>query len=196
LSLARAGWPALKLPPRGIARPRSKCIEILLHGTKVQLQAGVDLLALHFAGEGPSRSRRDAHTVSATNARIAVVDDDESVRRATWRLLRAAGFEVETYSSGAEFLDAVKHCRPGCVIVDLHMPGMSGLEVQSMLALSGLEIPVLFITAYDDPGARDRAVQAGAVRYLRKPFSEEALLEAIDSAVSSAAGEPGNVSGA
>jgi FixJ family two-component response regulator len=130
--------------------------------------------------------------VSATSARIAVVDDDESVRRATRRLLRAAGFEAETYSSGAEFLDAVKHCRPGCVIVDLHMPGMSGLEVQSKLTLSGLEIPVLFITAHDDPGARDRAVQAGAVGYLRKPFSEEALLEAIDGATSSAAGEPGN----
>ena len=130
--------------------------------------------------------------MSATNARIAVVDDDESVRRATRRLLRAAGFEVETYASGAEFLDAVKHCGPICVIVDLHMPGMSGLEVQSKLALSGLEIPVLFITAYDDPGARDRAVQAGAVGYLRKPFSEEALLEAIDGAVSGAVGERGN----
>lgn len=130
--------------------------------------------------------------MSATNARIAVVDDDESVRRATRRLLRTAGFEVETYSSGAEFLDAAKHCRPSCVIVDLHMPGISGLEVQSKLALSGLEIPVLFITAYDDPGARDRAIQAGAVGYLRKPFSEGALLAAIDGATSSAAGERGN----
>jgi FixJ family two-component response regulator len=117
-----------------------------------------------------------------------VVDDDDSVRRATRRLLRAAGYEVETYSSGAEFLDAVKDRRPGCVIVDLHMPGMSGLEVQSTLTVSGLDIPVLFITAYDDPGARDRAVQAGAVGYLRKPFSEEALLKAIDAALCDAGG--------
>jgi FixJ family two-component response regulator len=126
--------------------------------------------------------------VSATGALIAVVDDDDSVRRATRRLLRATGYEVETYSSGAEFLDAVKDRRPGCVIVDLHMPGMSGLEVQSTLTVSGLDIPVLFITAYDDPGARDRAVQAGAVGYLRKPFSEEALLKAIDAALCGAGG--------
>lgn len=132
----------------------------------------------------------------ATGVLIAVVDDDESVRRATRRLLRAAGFEVDTYSSGKEFLDAVKQRRPGCVIVDLHMPGMSGLEVQSTLAGSGLEIPVVFITAYDDPGARDRAVQAGAVAYLRKPFSEAVLLEAIERAVSGAASEHGNAAGA
>jgi FixJ family two-component response regulator len=127
--------------------------------------------------------------VSATGALIAVVDDDESVRRATRRLLRSAGFEVETYSSGQEFLDAVRYRSPGCVIVDLHMPGMSGLEMQSRLAGSGPKIPVVFITAYDDPGARDRALQAGAVSYLRKPFSEETLLEAIDSAISGTAGE-------
>lgn len=120
--------------------------------------------------------------MSAAGALIAVVDDDESVRRATRRLLRAAGFEVDTYSSGAEFLDAVEHHKPTCIIVDLHMPGPSGLEVQRRLAASGLDIPVIFITAYDDPGARDRALQAGAVRYLRKPFSEHELLEAIDSA--------------
>jgi len=132
--------------------------------------------------------------VPATGVLIAVVDDDDSVRRAIRRLLCAAGFAVDTYPSGAEFLDAVKQRKPGCVVVDLHMPGMSGLEVQSILAGSALDIPVLFITAYDDPGARNRAVQAGAAGYLRKPFSEEALLEAIDSAVSSAEGEPGNAS--
>jgi FixJ family two-component response regulator len=127
--------------------------------------------------------------VSATGVLIAVVDDDESVRRATRRLLRTAGFEAETYASGTEFLEAIKHSRPSCVIVDLHMPGMSGLEVQSRLAVSGFEIPVLFITAYDDPGARDRALQAGAVNYLRKPFTEEALLQAIESAISGTSGD-------
>jgi len=128
------------------------------------------------------------HPVPATGVLIAVVDDDESVRRATRRLLRAAGFEAETYASGTEFLEAIKHSRPSCIIVDLHMPGMSGLEVQSRLAVGGFEIPVLFITAYDDPGARDRALQAGAVSYLRKPFTEEALLQAIDSAISGPSG--------
>jgi FixJ family two-component response regulator len=121
---------------------------------------------------------------------IAVVDDDESVRRATRRLLRAAGHEVETYASGTEFLEAFPHHKPCCVIVDLHMPGMSGLEVQSRLAASGADIPVIFITAYDDPGARDRAQQAGAAAYLRKPFSEEVLLEAIHAAVPVAGREP------
>jgi FixJ family two-component response regulator len=124
--------------------------------------------------------------VHATDVLIAVVDDDDSVRRATRRLLRAAGFDVETYSSGTEFLDAVEDRRPSCVIVDLHMPGPSGLEVQRRLTAGGVDIPVIFITAYDDPGARDRALQAGAVGYLHKPFSEEALLEAIDAAVSGA----------
>ena len=125
----------------------------------------------------------------ATGVLIAVVDDDESVRRATRRLLRTAGFEAETYASGTDFLEAVQHYTPSCVIVDLHMPGMSGLEVQSRLAVIGFEIPVLFITAYDDPGARDRALQAGAVSYLRKPFTEEALLQAIDSAISGTSGD-------
>jgi len=127
--------------------------------------------------------------VPATGVLIAVVDDDESVRRATRRLLRTAGFEAETYASGTDFLEAVQHYTPSCVIVDLHMPGMSGLEVQSRLAVIGFEIPVLFITAYDDPGARDRALQAGAVSYLRKPFTEEALLQAIDSAISGTSGD-------
>jgi FixJ family two-component response regulator len=87
-------------------------------------------------------------------------------------------------------LEAFLHHKPCCVIVDLHMPGMSGLEVQSRLAASGADIPVIFITAYDDPGARDRAQQAGAAAYLRKPFSEEVLLEAIHAAVPVAGREP------
>jgi FixJ family two-component response regulator len=123
---------------------------------------------------------------------IAVVDDDESVRRATRRLLHAAGLEVETYACGTELLEALLHRRPNCVVVDLHMPGMSGLELQSRLAASGSGIPVIFMTAYDDPGARDRAQQAGAASYLRKPFSEEVLLEAIDAAVTGAGGRRRN----
>jgi FixJ family two-component response regulator len=126
--------------------------------------------------------------VSATDVLVAVVDDDESVRRATRRLLRAAGFKVETYSCGTEFLDAVKHRRPSCVIVDLHMPGPSGLEVQRRLTAIGLNIPVIFLTADDDPAARDRALQAGAVSYLHKSCSKEALLEAIHATSSDAGG--------
>jgi FixJ family two-component response regulator len=126
--------------------------------------------------------------VSAAGVLIAVVDDDESVRRATRRLLCAAGFQVETYSCGTEFLDAVKQRRPSCVILDLHMPGPSGLEVQSRLNASGVDIPVIFITADDDPGARQRALQAGAVSYLRKPWLWEALLEAIHAATCEAGG--------
>jgi FixJ family two-component response regulator len=126
--------------------------------------------------------------VSAAGVLIAVVDDDDFVRRTTRRLLHAAGFQVETYSCDTEFLDAVKRCRPSCVIVDLHIPGPSGLEVQRSLTASGLDIPVIFITADDDPGARDRALQAGAVRYLRKPVLGEALLDAIHAATSGAGG--------
>lgn len=126
---------------------------------------------------------------------IAVVDDDESVRRAMRRLLQAAGLEVEIYASGTEFLEALLHRRPSCVVVDLHMPGMSGLEIQSRLVDSGADIPVIFMTAHDDRGARDRALQAGAAGYLRKPFSEEVLLEAIHAAVPGAAGGCRNDSG-
>lgn len=117
---------------------------------------------------------------------VALVDDDDSVRRAVSRLLRVAGMEVRVYDSGGAFLDAVKNHLPECLILDLYMPSMSGLDVQSSLAARGLRVPIVFITAHDDPDAEQRALEAGAVAFLHKPFSEQQLLSAIEGATRAA----------
>jgi FixJ family two-component response regulator len=114
---------------------------------------------------------------------IAVVDDDASVRRALQRLLRAAGFAVETFATAREFLDAGHWAQTACLVLDIHLPGMSGFELQKHLAISGAPIPIVFITAHDDTTTRQRASGAGAVGYLRKPFDQDTLMEAIGRAI-------------
>jgi len=109
-----------------------------------------------------------------------VVDDDESVARAISRLLRAAGITVDTYTSGMEFLDQLLSqptYRPSCAILDVCMSDIDGLEVQRRLA--GMPLPVIFITAHDVPEARDKALSAGAIGYLRKPFNTTQLIELV-----------------
>jgi two-component system response regulator FixJ len=116
---------------------------------------------------------------------VAVVDDESAIRKALGRLLRAAGFSVETYPSGAQFLDALPgHC-PACVLLDIRMPGMTGFEVQERLASGHIALPLIFITGGDDPGDRSRALLGGAVALLRKPFGEKELLAAVATAVGS-----------
>lgn len=115
----------------------------------------------------------------AVSHRIAVVDDEPSVRRAFQRLLRLAGFDVDTFACGEAFLASLSARVPDCVILDLHMPGMSGLEVQSRLADEHRAVPVVVITGYDVPAARANALAMGAVAFLTKPVSEELLLAAI-----------------
>ena len=119
------------------------------------------------------------HTAPA----IAVVDDDASVRRAVQRLLRAAGFAVETFATAHEFLDAGQWAQTACLVLDIHLPGMSGFELQEHLALIGAPIPIVFITAHDDATVRERASRAGAVGYLRKPFDQGTLIAAIARAI-------------
>jgi len=114
---------------------------------------------------------------------IAVVDDDASVRRALQRLLRAAGFAVETFATAREFLDAGHWAQTACLVLDIHLPGMSGFELQEYLAVSGVPIPIVFITALDDVATRERVNRAGAVGYLRKPFDQDTLIEAISKAI-------------
>jgi FixJ family two-component response regulator len=118
---------------------------------------------------------------------IAVVDDSAFVSKALQRLLRAAGFRVETHSSGAEFLSSIGSRVPDCVVLDLHMPGMDGFEVQAQLQRAGTAIPVVIITGHDEPGSRARAFREGAKGYLCKPVDENALLRLITAAIS---GEP------
>jgi FixJ family two-component response regulator len=110
---------------------------------------------------------------------IAIVDDEVSMLRALQRLLRSAGFAAETYTSAEEFLRSAVQHRIACLVLDVQMPGMTGLDLLAQLAASGVALPVIIITARSDEQTRLRAEQAGVVAYLRKPFEEEALLEAI-----------------
>lgn len=114
-----------------------------------------------------------------TNAVISVVDDDESVRNSLKRLLRSMGFDVRTFPSAQEFLHQGSLHNHGCVIVDVRMPEMNGLDLQKRLSDSGVSLPVIFITAYEDPGVRAQAMQAGALAFLQKPFSDPSLMDAI-----------------
>jgi FixJ family two-component response regulator len=114
---------------------------------------------------------------------LSVVDDDTSVRIATGRLIRSLGFTVEMFTSGDEFLHLGRLQETSCLVVDVHMPGMNGLQLQSHLAAAGHRIPIIFITAYPDERIRTLALRAGAVNFLNKPFSDEALLSAIDLAL-------------
>lgn len=118
---------------------------------------------------------------------LAVVDDDVDVRAALTRLVSSAGFEVETFASGAEFLRSIENHEPDCVVLDLHMPGMSGFDVQGALAGGHAALPVVVMTGHDTPESRARAVQLGAKCYLCKPVNDEALLAAISAAIGGAA---------
>ena len=111
---------------------------------------------------------------------IAVVDDDPAVLKALSRLLRSHAFRARTYGSGQEFLSALPAGLPDCLIVDLQMPEMNGLELQQHLVSNGIEIPTILITAHGDVALPD---QAGLVASLRKPLQEKALFDAIDKAV-------------
>lgn len=111
---------------------------------------------------------------------VYVVDDDESVRRALKRLLKSMGYHAVTFDCAESFMEATS-CRhgKGCLVLDIRLPGMTGLDLQEKLASSGEEYPVIFMTAHDNPQWQERAKKAGALAYLRKPFDEEALLSAI-----------------
>lgn len=112
------------------------------------------------------------------------MDDEESIRRALTRLLRSAGLEVETFSSGVEFLESIATRRPDCVVLDLHMPIMNGFEVQARLAESSAPVPVVIMTGHDSSETRERALAGRPAAYLRKPVNDQTLLDAIELALS------------
>ena len=117
---------------------------------------------------------------------IAIVDDDPSVCRAMKRLIRSLGMDAETFASGQEFLELIESMpsfNADCVILDVQMPGLNGLEVQEQLARKRRSLPVVFITAHDEVGARERALAAGAIAFLRKPFSDQLLIKSLDAAL-------------
>ena len=116
---------------------------------------------------------------------VAIVDDEEGIRKALSRLLRASGLDAESYANGQEFLDAAAEHRPDCVVLDLHMPGMSGLQVLRKLKAAGQRLSIVVITAHDEPETRERCIDAGACAYLRKPLEDRLLLNAISAAMRS-----------
>ena len=110
---------------------------------------------------------------------VYVVDDDASIQTALKRLLRSLGYHAFTFDSAEDFLEAIANPDEGCLVLDLRLPGMTGLDLQEKLASSGLKCSVIFMTAYDNPELRARANKAGAIAFLKKPFHEQSLLDAI-----------------
>jgi len=117
---------------------------------------------------------------------IAIVDDDESVCHAIKRLVRSLGMKADTFASGKEFIDFIETMpaqRFDCVILDVQMPGLNGLDVQERLKKRGNRLPIIFIAADDEVNIRERALAAGAVAFLRKPFAAEVLIKILRTAV-------------
>ncbi|PWU11933.1 MAG: hypothetical protein C5B51_01800 [Terriglobia bacterium] len=114
---------------------------------------------------------------------VAVVDDDPSVRKGLERLIRSLGWKAETFASAQEFLDRLRTESPSCLVLDLQLPGLSGLELQKRMAAAGSETPIIFLTGHGDVPASVRAMKAGAVEFLTKPVKEEDLSKAIQEAI-------------
>jgi len=110
---------------------------------------------------------------------VFVIDDDASVRSALKSLIRSVGLEVEGFASGQEFLNFARPDAPGCLVLDVRLPGMSGLDFHKVLIKSGIHLPVIFITAHGDVPMSVRAMKSGAVEFLTKPFRDQDLLDAI-----------------
>src|SRR5438093_6646 len=114
---------------------------------------------------------------------IYVVDDDASVREALGSLIRSAGLEVETFASAQEFLACPRADVPSCLVLDVQLPGLSGLDLQQELAKADIQIPIIFLTGHGDIPMSVRAIKAGALEFLTKPFNDEDLLDAIQQGI-------------
>ena len=115
--------------------------------------------------------------------RIAIVDDDQSVRDAVTNLFRSMGFPAMAFASAEEFLNSGSLDETSCIVLDVQMPGMGGLSLQSHLAATGRQIPIVFVTGYPDASVRDKAMSLGAVCFLTKPFNEDDLVDGLRSAL-------------
>jgi FixJ family two-component response regulator len=114
---------------------------------------------------------------------ISIIDDDASVREATQSLIRSLGYDAQVFASAEEYLQSESLSDSSCLITDLHMPGMSGTDLQDRLIAEGYEIPIIFVTAYYEDRVRDRVMDAGAFGFLRKPFNDESLIACLDKAL-------------
>jgi len=122
---------------------------------------------------------------------VSIVDDDESVRRSLGNLLASAGFRVETFASAEAFQQSAHPEQTGCLVLDLRMPGMNGLDLLRHLSGTGSRIPAIILTAHGDDEARQQSLQAGAVAFLSKPFNGKALLDAVRTALDQGGRGPG-----
>ena len=114
---------------------------------------------------------------------ISIVDDDKAVREATKALVRSLGYDASSFSSAGEFLASGHVHDTSCLITDLHMPGLSGIELQSRLIADGYRMPIIFITGQPEDNARDRAMKAGAIGFIGKPFREDHLIGCLEIAL-------------
>jgi FixJ family two-component response regulator len=114
---------------------------------------------------------------------VAIVDDDELFRRSIERLVRSAGFRVEVFGSAEEFLERGDMDRTACAILDMKLPGMSGLDLQQRLIATPTPIPIVFVSAHDEAMMQANALRAGAVAFLRKPFDNRTLLDALSRSI-------------
>src|ERR1700761_7025502 len=123
-----------------------------------------------------------------TGTLVYVVDDDISAREGVAGLLRSAGLIAKTFASGEEFLGAGRPKAPSCLVLDLNLPGLNGLDLQQELAKTGVQIPIIFLTGHGDIPTTVRAVKAGATNFLTKPFDDEDLLNAIEHCITCSVG--------
>jgi FixJ family two-component response regulator len=119
----------------------------------------------------------------SSNAVVTIVDDDPSVRQGLARLIRSVGWTVEAFASAQEFLDRPQVGAPGCLVLDLQLPGLSGLDLQKQMAEAGRDTPIVFLTGHGDIPTTVQAMKAGAIEFLTKPVDEEDLLRAIEEAI-------------
>jgi len=123
------------------------------------------------------------HELRETDAIVAIVDDDPSVRRGLQRLIRSAGWKTETFASAQEFLARPGTDAPSCLVLDLQLPDLSGLDLQKRLAEAGLETPIVFLTGHGNIPASVKAMKAGAIEFLTKPVDQQDLLKAVQEAI-------------
>jgi FixJ family two-component response regulator len=121
--------------------------------------------------------------MSETDPIVIIIDDDPSFRRSTERLIRSAGFNVQAFGAATEFLSGRRPDAPACLVLDVRLPTLSGLDLQRELARAGVEIPIIFITGHGDIPMSVQAMKAGAIEFLTKPFREQDLLDAIQQAI-------------
>jgi len=133
--------------------------------------------------KGKSKLEKAEKTSGANRPLISIVDDDEALRTSLEDLIRSVGFRVQGFSSAEAFLRSNQVQTTDCLILDVRMPGMTGPGLQRELRFESAELPIIFITAYENPDVRAQALEAGAVAFLYKPFYEEDLLNAINAAL-------------